>query len=125
MLLQGWNSRGCLAAFSRLFYADFDRQCPGSRRPAPAGPSGRRTNYRVAERTDPAGPVPVSQMHPGDPSEHPLMPALRWAREGLPGIEKIQDYTATLIKRERIGANLWAISSTWPSRSATSPSAST
>ena len=34
------------------------------------------------------------------------MPALRWAREGLPGIEKIQDYTATLIKRERIGNTL-------------------
>ena len=34
------------------------------------------------------------------------MPALRWAREGLPGIEKIQDYTATLIKCERIGSSL-------------------
>jgi len=34
------------------------------------------------------------------------MPALRWAREGLQGIEKIQDYTATLIKSERIGNNL-------------------
>jgi hypothetical protein len=42
----------------------------------------------------------------GDPNEHPLMPALRWAREGLPGIERTQDYTATLIKRERIGSSL-------------------
>ena len=61
----------------------------------------------MADRTDAAAPpVGTSQMRPGNPNEHPLMPALRWAREGLPGIERIQDYTATLIKRERIGNTL-------------------
>src|SRR5208282_5722573 len=64
-------------------------------------------NYRVADRSDAATQITGSaQMRPGDPNEHPLMPAMRWAREGLQGIEKIQDYTATLIKRERIGATL-------------------
>ena len=30
------------------------------------------------------------------------MPALRWAYSGLGNIEKIQDYSATLAKRERM-----------------------
>ena len=30
------------------------------------------------------------------------MPALRWAQESLPALEAIQDYSATLVKRERI-----------------------
>jgi hypothetical protein len=36
------------------------------------------------------------------PGEHPLAPALRWARMGLTELDKIQDYSATLVKRERI-----------------------
>jgi outer membrane lipoprotein-sorting protein len=39
-------------------------------------------------------------------NEHPLMPALRWAYSGLNNMEKIQDYSATLAKRERIGGKL-------------------
>ncbi len=34
------------------------------------------------------------------------MPALRWARQGLGQIEKIHDYSATLVKRERLGNRL-------------------
>ncbi len=34
------------------------------------------------------------------------MPALRWAYSGLGNFEKIQDYSATLAKRERIGGKL-------------------
>jgi hypothetical protein len=60
--------------------------------PAPAG--------------QPAQESPTARLQPAGPNEHPLMPALRWAREGLPAIEKIQDYTATVIKRERIGSKL-------------------
>ena len=35
------------------------------------------------------------------------MPALRWAYAGLVNVEKIQDYSATLAKRERIGGKLF------------------
>ncbi len=97
MLLQEWTYRGCLAAF----FACLALISIASAQPAP--PAGG-PDYRVAERADASAPnVNPAQMRAGDPNEHPLMPALRWAREGLVGIEKIQDYTATLIKKERIG----------------------
>jgi hypothetical protein len=86
MFLQVWNDRGCLAAF----FACLALISTASAQ-APAGQPQQASNINPA------------QMRAGDPSEHPLMPALRWAREGLPAIEGIHDYTATLIKRERIG----------------------
>lgn len=72
---------------------------PGTREATPAQPP-----YQVAERSTPVAPdamlrsgaVPTSQ-----PNEHPLMPALRWAREGMREIEKFQDYSAIMVKRER------------------------
>ena len=100
MLLQGWNHRGCLAAFlaSIALISTAIAQAPmGQQQPPPGGGPA----YRVADASPPN--INSTQLRPGDPNEHPLMPALRWAREGLVGIEKIQDYTATLIKRERIG----------------------
>ncbi len=62
----------------------------------------------TARAQGPAAPAGQSadQLQPADATEHPLMPALRWARNGLPAIERIQDYTATVIKRERIGSSL-------------------
>ncbi len=98
MLLQKSNSCGCLAAFFACF--TLISTASAQQTPPAGGPA-----YRVAERAD-AGNSSSAQLRPGDPNEHPLMPALRWAREGLVGIEKIQDYTATLIKRERIGNTL-------------------
>ena len=104
MLLQEWNIRGCLAAFFAciMLISTANAQVPAGRfqqSPPAGGPA-----YRLADRTDTSTPnINPSVMRPGDPNEHPLMPALRWAREGLPSIERIQDYTATLIKRERIG----------------------
>jgi hypothetical protein len=35
-------------------------------------------------------------------NEHPLMPVLRWAKQGLPVIENLKDYSATLARRERV-----------------------
>ena len=46
------------------------------------------------------------QLGPGQANEHPLMPALRWAYAGLGNVEKIQDYSATVAKRERIGGKV-------------------
>src|SRR5208337_3445726 len=40
--------------------------------------------------------------------EHPLMPALRWAKESLPAIEDLRDYSATLVKRERVDGKVGA-----------------
>lgn len=59
--------------------------------------SGR--NASAAEAARPAG-VPAA-------TEHPLDPALEIARDGLRHIdENVRDYTATLIKRERVGGRL-------------------
>jgi hypothetical protein len=38
--------------------------------------------------------------------EHPLAPVLRWAQQGLPAIEKLKDYSATLVRRERVRGKL-------------------
>jgi hypothetical protein len=40
------------------------------------------------------------------PGEHPLMPALRWARQDLPAIEAWKDYSATFVKREQVAGEL-------------------
>ncbi len=38
--------------------------------------------------------------------KHPLEPALIWAKEGLKSVEKIRDYSAVVIKRERVGGEV-------------------
>ena len=64
--------------------------------------------YRVAERPDDAATgdqiaaVTTSAIGEVIPGEHPLMPAVRWARQSLEGFESIDDYSAVMIKRERI-----------------------
>ncbi len=71
--------------------------------PADKSTSQNRPPVKVAERADAlnqtAAAAPLS---PGNPNEHPLMPALRWAYDGIGNVEKIQDYSATVVKRERI-----------------------
>jgi hypothetical protein len=86
MLFSGSISRGCFAAV----FASF---------------SVLATAYAQAP-AQPTFPVGGAMQLQAAPNEHPLMPALRWARGGLPAIEKIQDYTCTVIKHERIGAKL-------------------
>ncbi len=71
-----------------------------------AEPAQSPTPERVAERTTPIPQRPQSIFSSSDPNEHPLMPTLRWAYQGLPQIEKIKDYSATLVKRERVGGKL-------------------
>lgn len=36
------------------------------------------------------------------PGEHPLMPAVRWAKQGLEGVKEIKDYSCDFVKQERI-----------------------
>lgn len=40
------------------------------------------------------------------PSEHPLMPVLRWAEQGRPSVSAIKDYTAQMNKQENINGVL-------------------
>jgi hypothetical protein len=50
--------------------------------------------------------VIAHQATEAQPNEHPLMPVLRWAEKGVPAIEKLKDYSATLVRRERIRGKL-------------------
>ena len=60
-------------------------------------------NARPAANPQPTGgPVEVTPAQ-----EHPLMPALRRAQEGLTHIDKnIQDYSCTVVKRENVGGTI-------------------
>jgi len=69
--------------------------------PAPQSDQSRPP-YRLAERSAPETADHMARLEPQRPQEHPLMPALRWAADGLREIEQIEDYSATLVKRERI-----------------------
>jgi hypothetical protein len=53
----------------------------------------------VAQPADPAS-LPFATAAPG---EHSLAPMIRWAKSLRSDLDSIQDYTATLIKRERVG----------------------
>ena len=68
--------------------------------------TGTMHAYQVAERADSLSQAPAPQLGPAQANEHPLMPALRWAYEGIGNLEKITDYSATVVKRERIDGKL-------------------
>lgn len=52
----------------------------------------------------PAAPPSVPSKAPS--GAHPLTPVLQWAQQDLPAIEKLKDYSATLVRRERIRGKL-------------------
>ncbi len=69
-----------------------------------AGESAARPPIRLAERSN--SPTEEPRLGggpaPGQPNEHPLMPVLRWGQKSLKISGGIQDYSATMVKRERI-----------------------
>ncbi len=67
--------------------------------PAALADNGGTFSVRKIEIPGPASPR-------AQPNEHPLMPVLRWAKQGLPAIENLKDYSATLVRRERIRGKL-------------------
>ena len=82
------------------------------------GPAGARIPpvAEVSTVPNPSAPAPAarvpqespriqSELQPR-PKDHPLMPILRWASQRLPEIEKLKDYSATLVKRERVQGKL-------------------
>jgi outer membrane lipoprotein-sorting protein len=72
--------------------------------PSSGGASGPQAPLRVAERSD---LVPPRGIPAALPNEHPLMPVLRWATAGLAQMQaNVHDYSATMVKRERVGGKL-------------------
>ena len=61
-----------------------------------------RAPERVADRSAPVLSVPRPALAPNQANEHPLLPIVRWAHDGLRELDKIQDYSAVIVKRERI-----------------------
>ena len=64
------------------------------------GPVGPPDGFpRTASKAPLTGLQAISPLS----GEHPLMPALRWAQDGLASVQKnVSDYSTTLVKRERV-----------------------
>jgi len=73
-------------------------------------PAGRPTRpqprppYQLAERS--AALANRTTGVQGQPKEHPLAPTIRWAREGVHNLRQVQDYSAVMVKRERVEGKL-------------------
>jgi hypothetical protein len=80
---------------------------PGGNQPA-LGPGGAAgvTPVPAAAGQPAAADTRLAKFGPAQPDEHPLMPALRWAYDGVGNIEKLQDYSATMVKRERVNGKV-------------------
>src|SRR5205814_8999162 len=70
---------------------------------APTGPA-ERTNWDSGHAPQVFGSTAASE--PLRPNEHPVIPALRWAKAAVPRIESIQDYSCTFMQRERTDLEL-------------------
>ena len=69
--------------------------------PAPAEAAKAETG----SATEPA-PASIPTQLIAAPGEHPLLPAVRWAKTGIAKLDTIQDYSCTMVKRERINGTL-------------------
>ncbi|MEN6449873.1 MAG: DUF1571 domain-containing protein [Thermoguttaceae bacterium] len=82
----------------------------GGNEAASAGAAGITTGrpaYQVADRSEAAAATSAAPaLGPAAANEHPLMPVLRWAASGIKDVDMIQDYSATIAKRERINGKL-------------------
>ncbi|MEX0678930.1 MAG: DUF1571 domain-containing protein [Pirellulales bacterium] len=102
---------GSLAAVATSISAQAPSGAPGARRsdrnqlPHPVyRVGGQPANQpRVAANNN----TPAQTQVAPDPNEHPLEPALRMAHSAIDNIDaNIKDYSAVMVKRERIGAKL-------------------
>jgi len=104
-----WVAWGLIVAVQVVLGAapDAPAPAPSGAEAAASGTKPAGSVYRLAERVGLLAPnAATAQLQVGDPNEHPLMPALRWARSGLAGVEKIADYSANLVSRERVEGKL-------------------
>jgi hypothetical protein len=89
---------------------------PGTADRIPAAqPNGPLVPIRRVENQEPAAtgaaaaPAAAPGMHPAlapQPGDHPLSPAIRWAKIGLAEMDKVKDYSCTMVKRELIDGTL-------------------
>lgn len=97
-----------LGLFQAIAAAQYNGQ-PAQDQSAATSPAAAadRPVYQTASRSEMAKTATAaSPLAPGRADEHPLTPVLRWAYAGLGDLEKIQDYSATLAKRERVGGKV-------------------
>ena len=73
---------------------------------SPAVPSATALADNVGAYATRKIEIPAVSSSPARPNEHPLSPVLRWAKLNLPAIENLKDYSATLVRRERIHGKL-------------------
>lgn len=105
----------CKFTFSALFLLLASialAQAPGERREGKLSrESLKEPVFRISKaRLEPkADPVPPKvELRPAIEGEHPLDPAIRFAKDGLERIRtQITDYSCTLVKQERIGDELY------------------
>jgi hypothetical protein len=73
----------------------------------PSSPAGGDAAADVSP-TETGLPAELARQLPAalQPGTHPLLPVLHWAESGLPAIEKIKDYSATLVQHERVRGKL-------------------
>jgi outer membrane lipoprotein-sorting protein len=106
---QGWLPVLATAAFFSTFAIAQTQDKTSGRNPGGAASSAPQSApaYKVADRSVPLPNRSGLDTSPAKPNEHPLVPAIRWARQGQAEIEKnIQDYSATIVKRERLDGQL-------------------
>jgi hypothetical protein len=72
--------------------------------PAPIG--GTAEPARAAADSSTASQQIASQLNNTAPGEHPLAPAVRWAKVCMQKMDSIKDYSAKMAKRERIDGTL-------------------
>jgi hypothetical protein len=97
------SPQGANRPHSRVYRAAGQPQARPTRR---AGAGQPRAPYQLAERSAALSALTASRQGAGQPKEHPLAPAIRWARDGVHNIRQIQDYSAVMVKRERVDGKL-------------------
>ncbi len=86
-------------AVSFLYVSTATAQVPRGGGPARSPQQGYPPSaYRMAERPATPPQQPVARQAP----QHPLKPAVDWAHRGLTTLRQIDDYSAVLVKRERV-----------------------
>ena len=82
-------------------------QAPTAPRTRPVAPPSRLATRPVDDRTPPQTlPVPQRNAGTGAGAQHPLEPAVQLARRASLRMKDVRDYTAVLVKRERIDGEL-------------------
>ena len=122
---RGYSSKGLFPAGQSLADSNL-RSAPRPMTPPLAGPSQgvvpaffpaplAAVEAGASAEATPVAPAPAlpldaaaiaAQLITTQPGEHPLLPAIRWARQTLEKLDTIQDYSCVMVKRERIDGTL-------------------